>query len=128
MSKVELKSYKLQLSHGGKRKVLLYEKVREKTDYSTISKWFTNFRSICKNLIDQDGQVSQKPWIPRLQDKEANPMSSTRRVSGGHGISLSTVVCHSHVVTKGIRCRRIVLLIAKILKTFESFKYLVSFA
>ena len=47
-----------------------------------------NFARLAKSLMTKQNQIGIKPWIPMLCSKpEANPLSSTLRVSGKFGIS-----------------------------------------
>ena len=67
-------------------------------DQSTINKWLKKFPFGSKNLEDQTR--SGRPKIVYLkavlQAIDANPVSSTWRVSGELGILLSGVVCQFH--------------------------------
>ena len=55
-----------------------------------------------------------------LQTKEANPVSSTRRVSGELGISLSSGIRHFHKPLQNIWKGQIGLMLQKQCKTFDS--------
>ena len=82
---------------------------------------FKKFCLGCKNL---DNKATEMPYTMDskaiLQAIEANPVSSTQRVSGKLRISQSSVVHHLHDLSKSIWSCWIMLHISKILQTFDS--------
>ena len=93
-------------------------------DYSIVTRWFKKFCTGGKNLDDQ--AKSDRPKIVDseaiLQTIEANPVSSTRRVSGELSLSQSSVVFHIHDLSKYIKSCRIMFHITKILQNFHLLK------
>ena len=92
----ELRLYKFKLGHNAMEvnKNICHVKNAGAVDHSTVARWFKKFYSGCKNL-DYQARL-HRPKIADseigLQAIEANPMSSTWRVSGKLGLSKSSVV------------------------------------
>ena len=85
--------YEFELSHNAAEatKNIFCEKSEGAVDYSTVSRWFKKFWLGYKNLNNQarSGRLKTVDSETILQDIEANPVSSTWRVSGKLGISES---------------------------------------
>ena len=66
--------------------------------------WFKKIRFGCKDIDDQakSGKSKSTDSEAVLWDLEANPESSTRRVSGKLDISLSSVIRHLHDLVESI--------------------------
>ena len=79
-------------------------------------RWFKKFHSASKTI--RQSLVDLKSRLAMLQIIEANPVSSTWRVSGELSISQSTVVCHFHFSQSTQSCL-IVLQVFKILQNFR---------
>ena len=101
-------------------KTLYCVKVESTVNYSTVTKYFKRFCLGGKNLDDQ--ARSCRPKIVdsevMLQAIEANPASSTQRVSGKLSISQSGMVQHFHNICKSSWHCSIVLHIIKMSKNF----------
>ena len=83
-------------------------------DYSSITRWFKKFHSGCKNLNDSARSVRLKTEFAI----EVKLLSHMQRVSGELSISLSSVVCCLHNLSKSIQGFWIVPHIAKISENF----------
>ena len=87
-------------------------------DHSTVARWFKKFYSGCKNL-DYQAKLGRPKIVDSeigLQAIEANPMSSTWRVSGKLGTSQSSVVRQLYKFGKRIRSGWIVSHVTKIIQ------------
>ena len=118
----ELRLYEFKLSHNTEQltKNICYEKSKGALDSSSVILWFKKFCSGCNNLDDQamSGRPKTADSGAAFQALEANPMSSTRRVSGEFDISLFSVVRPIHNLNKSTRCCLIVPCVIKILQNF----------
>ena len=102
----ELILYEFELGHKAAEatKNIRCAKGEDAVDHSTVTRWFKKFRSGCKNLDDQarSGRPKTVDSEAVFQAIEANPKSSTRKVSGELGISQSSVVRRLHDLGKSI--------------------------
>ena len=85
----QLMIYEFELKHNTTEanKTICCAKDEGAVDSSTVTRWLKKFRSGCKNLYDltRPGRPKTENSEPVLQAIEANPMSSSRRVSGELG-------------------------------------------
>ena len=103
----ELLLYKYELSHNvAEATKNIYDAKGEDTvDHNTVTKWLKKFCSGCMNLSNEARSIKPKTGNSKavLQAIEANPVSSTQRVSGELDISQSSVICYLHDLGKDIQ-------------------------
>ena len=90
----ELDMFKLDYNTADSTKNICIGKVKDAIDHSTVIRGFKTFCSGYKNLHDKASLVRLKTLDSEavLQVIEANLVGSTRRISGKHDISQSSVV------------------------------------
>ena len=118
----KLMLYEFKLGHNfiEASKHICYAKVKCAVDHSTVTRWLKKFHSSYKNLNNQ-AKLSRFKTVDskvNLKAMEANPASSTWRVSGKLGISLFTVVCCIYNFESG--AAELCLMLPKYCKTFDS--------
>ena len=118
----ELGFYKFKLGHNTIEAIknIYCIKGEHIVDHSTLNRWFKKFYLSFRNLDDQArlGRLKTVHSKAVLQAIEVNLASSTWRVSGELGLSLSSVVCYLHNLSKSIQSCKIVPYVTKILENF----------
>ena len=116
--------YKFKLGHNAVEATrnICCAKGEDAINYATITRWFKKFCLRSKKLDDQVRSDRSKTVDSKamLQAIEANPSSNTWRVSGRFSILQSSVACHLHDLGKSIWCSRLLLILPKYCKTFDS--------